>query len=426
MIESKCGRRTIVRTLSGIVLLLVTGCGESDNAGGLIVTSLPGEARFAASLVSQNRRSLALEADNTEIAMVWPAASIGGGTEIVAQVLDRDLEELGDRVNISGPSERSLVQPAACRNSDAWVAAWSDIVPAELLPSGVTLDRTNVWASSSWSSGVSPATTDRVHPNVIGEQLDPEIACSSDGHRVVTWSNSCVAVQRIGQGFFHFKPAECETEPADGAWLQVFDENGNAIGEMSAISSGVGRRAPVAAIDSGRFVVLAGSTIQVRSSNGELEEERMVEDVDFSAASLSCAGRRCAAAVGGDLERVWLIDTAELDSIATVTLATTSEPEPNHQLIPVDADLACAPTGTCLATWLLRREITDDDVIFTESEGVYARAFDVRTGRLGPEARILDPMDTEEGVVVASQGDGLFATARISGDDIVVGQVEVR
>ena len=415
-----------MRTLSGVALVLTAGCGESDNAGGLIVTSLPGEARLAASLVYQNRRSLALKAGNAEVAMVWPAASIGGGTQIVAQVLDRTLAEVGDRVNVSGPSGRSLVQPAACRNSSAWVAAWSDIVPAELLPSGVTLDRTNVWASSSWSSGVSPATTDRVNLNVIGDQLDPEIACSSDGHRVITWSNSCVAVQRIGQGFFHFKPEECETEPADGAWLQAFDENGKTISEMSAISSGVGRRAPVAAIDSGRFVVLAGSTIQVRSSNGELEEERMVEDVDFSTASLSCAGRYCAASVTGDLLRVWLIDAEALGSIATVTLAATSEPEPNHHLLPVDSDLACAPTGTCLATWLLRREITDNDVIFTESEGVYARAFDVRTGRLGPEVRILDPMDAEEGVIVASQGDGLFATARVSGDDIVLGQVEVR
>jgi hypothetical protein len=426
MIVSMCRRRTIVRTLTGVALLVTTGCGESDNAGGLIVAALPGEARLAASLVIRSRQALALGAGNAEIATVWPAASIGGGTEIVAQVLGRHLEELGDRVNVSGPSERSLVQPTACRNPNAWVAAWSDIVPAELLPTGVTLDRTNVWASSSWSSGVSPATTDRVNPNVIGEQLDPEIACSSDGHHVVTWSNSCVAVQRIGQGFFHFKPEECETEPADGAWLQVFDENGNSIGEMSAISSGVGRRAPVAAIDSGRFVVLAGSTIQVRSSNGELEEERMVEDVDFSTASLSCAGRYCAAAVAGDLLTAWLIDTTALDSIAIVTLATTSEPQPNHQLIPVESDLACAPTGTCMATWLLRREITDDDIILTESEGVYARALDARTGRLGPEVRILDPANAEEGVIVASQGDGLFATARVAGDDIVVGQVEVR
>jgi len=81
--------------------------------------------------------------------------------------------------------------------------------------------------------------------------------------------------------------------------------------------------------------------------------------------------------------------------------------------------IACDATGICVATWVLERRtvIFDEDFEDFEALGIFARAFNARTGELGSELFIdpTDPADFRTPSVV-SLGGNRFSVTSYSGD----------
>jgi len=417
-------RHPVLRLLPTIPVFILTACGNSDQGGALTIESTATAVAIAAPTLSQGDRIVALASEDSDIALVWAQGAGLGKSELVAQLFTSDFRALGDQVEISGTSEDTLTQIATCRDSGGWSTVWSDVLPNDLFTEDVTLDTANVHARWTWPpTGAQPI---RVTPNEIGAQTKSDLTCFDGGRRAVTWAHECVAVKRVGDGFFYFSPPECATEPADGSYLGIFDSNGGPESAPILLSMGGRSRAPVASVSSGGFVVLVESSIQIRSETGELLEEHFEPGVDLSSAALDCAGHICAAAVVDDALRVWIIDTRSLAAIYVQTVSTTRQIGPNETLRPVDASLACQRNGVCLVTWLLLHETIQGDQVLNEPDGIYARAMDANIGRLGPAVLLFDPESTDRGVLVAAQDGERFATARIAAGAIMLDQFRVR
>lgn len=362
-----------------------------------------------------------------DLAVAWVQGAGNGEREVVAQLLDEELQKIGYEEALSEESDRTLRHVGLCHDNRGWNAVWSDDLPRELV-TGVMLDLGNVPARWSWPPIAEPVV--RVNSNEIGAQTFPEIACLSSGQRVVTWSNACVAAQRVGNGVFYFEPPECEAEPMSGSLLQIFGSQGDAEGDLVVVAEGRSSRAPVASVGSaGDFVTLTGASIQTRSASGGLLDERRQAAVDFSSAALACTSARCAAAVADEDEgvlRVWLIDPSALESTSSIIVAEGSQPEPSRRLRVTNPSIACDSGSVCVVSWLLLSETSDGDQILTESLGVFARALDTESGELGPESMLYEPDITSTGVLLAAQGEQKFATAVVEDGLITISQLQVR
>lgn len=417
----------IRRRLLILSLFAFVGCGGGDGAGDLVVESIEGELVVEESVAGRSIDSVALQSGDGQVTAVWATAVGASSNEILSQTVDSDLVVSDEPVSLSGISASGLFQPASCRGSESLAITWTEALREDSPPPGVTLDTANVLAVLSWPEGEVPSDELRVNANEIGVQRASSIACLRAGRRAVTWTNECVAIRRIGpNAVVHFTPEECSDEPEDGTYLRLFDETGAPQGPSQLISGVRDRRAPVAAVESGDFVVLVDSTIQLRSSQGEPLDEVVDLESDFSEGSLACAGKRCVAAVTQDDLSVWLIHANALQDYSVVTVEESTQTGATQLVRPRDGRVACDAGGVCLLTWLLERETTDGDVILVESLGIFGRALDLRTGRLGEEVLLDGEISTTSGVLVAAAGDGVFITGSVEGKRLVLRRVRVR
>jgi hypothetical protein len=122
---------------------------------------------------------------------------------------------------------------------------------------------------------------------------------------------------------------------------------------------------------------------------------------------------------------VLLFDASRLDESVVVTFQESSEPGPGETIDPRNANLACDNAGTCVVAWVLEHATTDYDVIDIESLGIYARAFELNTGRMGPAIQIQAPTIEDYGARIVATGPGGFLIARAPGEDIVLSRLQV-
>lgn len=416
----------IRRPLLIFSLVALFGCGGRDGAGDLVVETIEGELVVEDSVAGRSIDSVTLQSGDGRVTAVWATAVGASSNEILSQSVDPDLVVSGEPVSLSGNSTYGVSQPAACRESDSLAIAWAESLIMDPPPPGVTLDTGNVLAVFSWPEGEVLSGVLRVNANEIGVQRAPSVACLRAGRRAVTWTNECVAIRRIGpNAVVHFTPEECSDEPEDGTYLQLFDETGAPLGPSRLISGVRNRRAPVAPAESGDFVVLVDSTIQLWSSAGVQLDEVMDPDSNFSEGYLACAGKRCVAAVTDDDLSVWLIHANALRESSVVAVEESTQTSEAEVVRPRDGRVACDEGGVCLLTWLLERETTDGDVVLIESLGIYGRALDLRTGRLGEEVLLDGDNSTTSGVLVAAAGSGIFVTGSVEGKRLVLRRVRV-
>ncbi len=392
---------THLKPYAVLLVLALAGCGSGDDGdSGLGVHVISGPVDTAANVPFQIPSALAMVPGNGEFSVFWSEF----GTQINQWDFDLDLQHGAALFGgITAGIERQ--GPAACRSGNSVTVAWTHAIPFDDLPPGPTPDRTNILATFSWPDDSS---AEPIHSNTIGEQTWPSAACTSDGSRAITWQSSCVGTKRQGNDFIRYTPDECAQEPEDGTYLRMFAEDGTPRGEMRRVANSVFGGAPIAGVDSDRFVLLAGSQIEVLNSDGEVVDTTGDSSWLFTRASLSCAGERCAAAVAGSL---WAIDSTDLDSTSVLAVAEHTQPSPDVEIDPQEAAVACDPNGICLATWLLIKSTFDEDVVYSESLGVFGRAVDLRRGTMGEPALIVPPAEEQHGVSVVAAGPGQFAIA---------------
>jgi hypothetical protein len=408
------------------LLFLLVGCGDDGRRQDLTIVPQGPEFTIPVPTLSQGAGSVALRTNEEELLVAWIQGIGVERREVRAQRFHGDFEKLADEERLSDDSGDAKIHLDVCYAASGWDAVWTDVLPRDFSTTDIQLDLANVMARWGWPP--LPGAPLRVNSNILGSQQEPRIACTGNGRRMVTWSNNCVAAQRVGSGILFFSPPECEEEPADGSLFQIFAPGGEPIGEPVSVSEGRPARVPVAAPrDGSGFVLLVGSTIQSRSDSGTLLDERHEPGVDFSTASIACERKRCLAAVAGnDSLRVWLIDPRSLATTSTITVKQTEEFPPNRITRLTDASTACEEGGVCIVTWRLLSETWDDDTIFTEPMGTYARALSLNDGEMGPEVMIHGPESADSGVLAAAQGRGRFAIARATAGGIVLSQLQVR
>lgn len=400
-----------------IALLALSGCGGGGGGGdSLVVATVDGQAVIESAVHFSGLYSVTLVGGGDEVSVLWSEPSGSSHGDIVRQDIGADLVLSGLRSRVEADANHWLSKPSACHDGDDLAVAWNDFLFET--PIGITLDEGNVAVTPSWPPAQSPS---RPHPNTIGRQNYPSIACLSDGDRVIAWHNFCGAVETVGNGRFYFVPDECDAEPPHGNYLRFFDSSGAAISEPILLDEQIYPWPLVAATEASGFVVIAGASIQTWAKDrivGRLDGA----DVWSPDASLACVGRRCAAATGG---QVLLFDASRLDESVVVTFQESSEPGPDETIDPRNANLACDNTGICVVTWVLERATTDYDVIDIESLGIYARAFELNTGRMGPAIQIQAPTIDDYGARIAATGPGGFLIARAPGADIVLSRLQV-
>lgn len=390
-------------------LLLLFGCGSGSD--GLQVSLPAGTATIDASLRFRGIYGASIVGGDGEATILWSEPIPDGSSAVFARSVGAGLElREGDRIS---QGFRRADRPTGCRHANGLTVAWSDSLVA--LPNGITLNETDVAAVMSWppADDVGIAT-----PNTIGQQDFPSVACLEDGRRVFVWENNCIAAEHHWTYTTYFVPEECETEPARGTYLRLFDIDGDG-SSLHDVGENLFQWPIVAAANDDRFIVLSGARLQ--SWQGETMVEELEEaDLWSYDAALACIETHCAATTGGQL---LLFDAANLASNRIVTFEQPVEPSPDERIYARDANLACDVRGTCVLTWVVNHETWDYDAVFTESVAVRAAAFDIRSGKLGQAVSIREPVHDEFGALVASTGPGRFLLASVLDEDIVVQQL---
>jgi hypothetical protein len=402
-----------------VVLSSLAGC-ESSGSKGQLQLRLPGRHT---SLEAPSKRSGSLAITSTEgrLLAAWARINETTGTTIVGQFLDSDLETEGGGINVSGQSENALLSPTLCGAAGNWSVTWSDIVPPELLPVGISLDTANVSGSLFWSS--TPSLPTIVNNNEIGEQIRPRIACLSDDSVAVSWQHRCVATEKSSNGtLFLSVPDECDDEPANGSYLRVVTDG--VSNKPSILLSNSVTTAAIAGIDDERVLAVFDSTIQVRDVDGALLADDVV-GADFTGSSVACANEHCVAtSLTSDGLSVWLINPESVSSSSELTIKPLEE-LPAGVVRPLEASLACDDQGLCAVTWLSRSEISDDDSVEIESLGIFGRAFDIHSGELGPEEQVVAPPDAANGAIIANLSSGEFVVAYEESNELFFDAVSI-
>jgi len=120
--------------------------------------------------------------------------------------------------------------------------------------------------------------------------------------------------------------------------------------------------------------------------------------------------------------RVSIVDVDTGINVGTITIRhESSEYDGDTEIVtgPSGHSIACDASGICLVAWrlYLTTRIWDEHFEDSESVAIEARAFNVRTGELGPELRLdeTQPFD-RAGPSAESLGDGRFrVTAEVDG-----------
>jgi hypothetical protein len=354
-------------------------------------------------LEANNARSEpALIAGGGEATLLWATRDELGGSTFAATI-DKTLA-IGTAATIGGPDARVFHSGhAGCYEPAGPVSAWSKRKQYDELSTGVILDLADVVVR--WPDG----TTFEPHAETIGSATGPAVACLSGGRSAVTWSNQCYGVENIGSALLIYRPDECDAEPADGSYLQMFESDGTPVSSEMLVSPFVlYQAAHVAAIEDNHFAMVVGSRIELRDADGALlGSTDFPQNVESTyGAELVCAGSRCAAATS---DTITLFDMDGLNAVTSFEVDASIAFGADRRVFPDDADLACDENGLCLAVWVRMEAIHDYDTIQTTVIGMFARPFDLVTGKTGDEIR-LNTTDAGwmSGGQVVSTGPGVF------------------
>jgi hypothetical protein len=394
---------TAMRQLWLLPLLALAHCGGGESGTPLTLVQPPGEVVLEDSY--DGFYDSAMAGGNGRISYLWSEFENDGSHRIVSQSVAADLTILGDRDFVASPEYRLLRFETACYRGNSLAVAWA--VDYFLLPNGITYDLSDVTGSFSWPSESPPLTASTAE---LQSQHRPSIACLADGGLVLAWTDVCTGAERDHGATFYFTPEHCEEAPPAGTYFRLFDSDGASRFELPIRIGGQTYSSPlVSALGSGGFFVLSGSTVQVRSADGELEQEATLETVPNWTDSIACSGRYCAVVTGGSAV---VYDSKDLRSTRTIVFQEVSSPGPDQTIQPGRSSIACDEAGICVIAWSLEHVTVDYDVVITVSLGVFAQAFELDNTRSGAKLRIIEPTESyESGVRLAATGPGEFIVA---------------
>jgi hypothetical protein len=389
-----------MRHLWLLTLVFFAHCGSGESGAPLTLVQPPGE------LVLEGARDglydSAIAGGNGRVTYFWSEFDDDGGHRLVSQSASADLTLLGDPEFRLSPEYRLLRAETACYRGDSLAVAWA--VDYLLLPNGITYDLSDVTGAFSWPSA-SPSLPSSTAE--LQSQHRPSVACLADGGLVLAWTDVCTGAERDGGATFYFTPEHCEEAPPAGSYFRLFDSDGAPRSELPVRIGGQTYSRPlVSALDNGGFFVLSGSTVQVRTADGELEEEATLPSIDSWNASIACSGRYCAVVAGGNAV---VYDSSDLRSTRTIVFQEASFPGPDQTVEPTGSTIVCDGAGICVIAWNLEHVTIDYDLVLTVSLGVFAQAFDLASTRAGAKLRIVEPSEEyESGVRLAATGPGEF------------------
>jgi hypothetical protein len=420
------------------VLALCTaglGCAGDGDRNGLGVEAV-GVAALVAPGYSGGRRGFALGESEDGTFLLVSVEDVCTGDDcdgvpsdrVVAARYDADLSQITGPLRLANASVDSRLFVAACgRSNGAFNAAWSNL---NRLVEGVNLDTANVEVVND-----SDGEPFIANENTVGSQANPHVACLGGADLVVTWESTCTAVQRNGNVFVHFTPDDCVSEPEDGLYFQLFDQDGNRKGPLEMVvraADGIADEAGVAPLPDRRWLLAAGALLQVRDDTGAVIDEVMFDDGPGDDPLVSCSDDGiCAVVWSAEGVRARIVDAQAIAEAADVVVEEAvfgAEPDPVF-VLPLEAGLACDPDGVCLVSWRSVREVSQGDVTVTEEMGVFARALDARTGTLGPETLLVAAEEVGfngSAPALVSIGSGEFAAVRSLGDALSMQRVDVR
>jgi hypothetical protein len=343
--------------------------------------------------------------------VVWSDGDAGQPLQgrIAAQIYDPTIEGFRAALDLSGTSQNLLRPVAACASAaGTYNVAWEDQLPTASLPTGIYLDVANVRLRNAIVSDSEPSAPPVANDNLVGSQSDPAIACRTDGTFVVAWRNVCLAVERRGTTSIHYRPEECETEPANGIYWRRFSADGMPLGpsiRVDAPDESIPGNPSLAALPDGGALLLAPyrlgpftETTVIRIDGAGTTQTLLTIDtvpLSFSRHSLHCFTSRCIAVLG-EFGNDVVVDVIETDPPARSDrfIVAQNDPGPPDGTAPIyvdDARASCDPIGRCLITWVRKAVEIDYDVILSETTTPLARVFDATAGLLGPVVALSEP-----------------------------------
>jgi hypothetical protein len=353
----------------------------------------------------------ALVSGDGEALLVYSPSGYQAVHDVRSQAIDDSLEVGQPQIAAPAPLDGFRANASACVGVNGLVTAWTSHLSE--LASGITLDSRNVELTVGGKAGIVANT------NAIGWQSWPSVACLSGGRYAVSWSSYCTVVERTEDFVDYYRSDLCDDEPADGVYFQMFESDGTKLGPMRFVS-GSNNSTHVAALDGDRFAIVAGAKAEVRSSDGEL-----IGSIDIPEnghiSGLECLGTLCARANYGQLQ---LFDAGALQSFLPIVVRGRNFVGTNRVIEPYGFSFACEPGGTCLAAWTLWD--VHFDAFRDDYPGVYARPFDLKTGKVGEEIRLQHGVPATGDALVASVGPRGFVVAVQMRDGYALHRVSVQ
>jgi len=425
-----------------LALCTLGGCGDSGGGGGgstgLVVELLP-ETSTVGTNVTDDATALAALQDGDFLLLRAETDDPTPGNDevadnywIAAARFDRNLAPIGDESVIAGPSNQLHRWASACSSDGSIAVTWTDMTPFGQLPSGITLDTLNAFGTHL-DGDLQPIAPSIISENTIGEQWLSHVACHPDESFVVAWLNRCGAVERRGNTYIFFTPEECDSEPADGAYLQRFDRDDEPVGPMQQVAGGDYTQEPaIASLPDNRVLVVTDTLARIYDGIGDTEAETTITSGQRPPLA-ACTTDTCVvvtSSYSGPLIAT-LLDPDNLSDAVEVEVKASSfeviDFDHDVTVFPDDATLACDSAGTCLITWRLVRESRDYDAIYHEELGIYAVALDADSGETGGEQVLIDAADLfsyESPLKTVAIGKGKFVSARNNGE-VVLNRIDV-
>jgi hypothetical protein len=325
--------------------------------------------------------------------------SPAGDGSIVSQSIDADLVVGSAELLRPADEEEGAWFMSSCVGENGLAWTWSTSPYLDLDVGETVYDLGNVMLSIA---GGPPVL---VHPETFGAQGPSNIACLDDGRYAISWLSRCLAVRELDGWADYFQPEECNQMPADGYYLRFFQADGTPDGPVLFMHAG-GGAAVISGVDGDRLVTTFDSTIQLRSADGDVLDE--MEGWLTEIGHLRCSGTRCARSYGG---HVLTFDPDDPESLSGIILEWHATLGQHRRLQPTSTSMDCDPSGTCVMTWILEDLHFRPNGLDFVYPGIYARAFDLETGRTGEEIRLQDAISWASGTAVVAIGPGSFVAA---------------
>jgi hypothetical protein len=355
--------------------------------------------------------------DDEGAVLTWSDSSMEGGRTLsrrVSAALELDPEEL-----VAGPdASMSHFDATGCVGEHGVAFTWA--TQPGYFTEGITLDLSSVRLS------IPDGPVVQVHPDSIGEHRFGSITCLPDNRYAVAWRSRCGAVELEGNDpddAQFFRPEECNASLPDGAHVRVLEADGSAVADSETIvlDSELHQETALARVDDG-FVAAAGPVLQLRSNDGELRDEVSVL-IESTEVSLSCLASRCARTDDGV---VLMFDADDLDSIQKVEVQPAMQMGMERAIWPDQVSVACEAGGTCVLGWISHDLVSFPAYRMVAVPGVFARPFDLTTGKLGDTIRLPGDGSSPSGVSIAAVAPGVFLAAFDSYYKFTVHRIELR